>query len=83
MYRETVAAIVEESDSFPGYNAIAVEDPPLAFPYLADALALERPGWTAFEVTGGREEALRSAPCLYVSYSGEQPRIMRMERLGK
>ena len=83
MYRETVAAIVEESDSFPGYTAIAVEDPPLAFPYLADAIALERPGRTAFEVTGGRDEALRSAPCLYVSYSGEQPRIMRMEKLEK
>lgn len=80
MYREVVRTIVEESDSFPGFAKIAVKEPPLAFPYLADAIALERPGLAAF-AAAGREEALREAPCLYVSYSGELPRVMRMERL--
>jgi hypothetical protein len=80
MYRETVRTIVEESDRFPGFDRLAVEEPPLAFPYLADAIALERPGRAAF-AAAGREEALRAAPCLYVSYSGEMPRIMRMEKL--
>jgi hypothetical protein len=80
MYREVVQTIVEESDGFPGFARLAVDEPPLAFPYLADAIALERPGRAAFEVAG-REEALRAAPCLYVSYSGEMPRIMRMEKL--
>lgn len=80
MYREVVRTIVEESDRFPGFDRLAVEEPPLAFPYLADAIELERPGRTAF-AAAGREEALRGAPCLFVSYSGEMPRIMRMEKL--
>ena len=81
MYREVVTAIVEESDAFPEFRKLAVEGSPLAFPYLADAIALERPGRTAYEVKGGKNEARRSAPCLYVSYTGEKPKIMRMERL--
>jgi hypothetical protein len=81
MYREAVTAIVEESDAFPGFTKLAVEAPPLAFPYLADAIALERPALAAFEATDGRDGALRRAPCLYVSYTGEKPKVMRMERL--
>jgi hypothetical protein len=81
MYREVVETIVEESDTFPGFTKLAVEDPPLAFPYLADAIALERPGLTVFPVTGGKEEARRRAPCLYVSYTGDKPKLMRMERV--
>jgi hypothetical protein len=83
MYREVVEAIVEESDAFPGSTKLAVEGPPLAFPYLADAIALERPRLKAFEVTGGKDEARRHAPCLYVSYTGVKPKLMRMERLEK
>jgi hypothetical protein len=81
MYREVVTTIVEGSDEFAGFTKIAVEDPPLAFPYLADAIALERPGLTAFEAAGGKAGARRYAPCLYVYYTGERPRIMRMEKL--
>ena len=81
MYREVVTAIVEESDAFPGFTKIAVEGSPLAFPYLAEAIALERPGLTAFEAAGGKEGARRRAPCLYVSYTGEKPKLMRMEKL--
>jgi|WetSurMetagenome_2_1015567.scaffolds.fasta_scaffold48472_2 hypothetical protein len=81
MYREAVSTIVQGSDNFPDFTKIAVEGSPLAFPYLADAIALERPGRTAFEVTGGKEAARRYAPCLYVSYTGETPKVMRMEKL--
>ena len=81
MYREVVMTIVEGSDKFAGSTKIAVEGAQLAFPYLADAIALERPGRTAFEVTGGIEEARRHAPCLYVYYTGEGPKVMRMEKL--
>ncbi len=81
MYREAVAAIVEGSDTFAGFTTIAVQSPPLAFPYLADAIALERPGLAAIEATNGREGARRRAPCLYVSYTGERPKVMRMEKL--
>ncbi|MCX5752522.1 MAG: hypothetical protein NTW97_02615, partial [Candidatus Krumholzibacteria bacterium] len=80
-YREVVTTIVDGSDNFPGFTKIAVEGSPLAFPYLADAIAFERPGRAAFEVTGGKEEARRYAPCLYVSYTGERPKVMRMEKL--
>jgi hypothetical protein len=81
MYREVVTAIVEESDAFTGFTKLAVEGSPLAFPYLAEAIALERPERMAFEVTDGKVGALRHAPCLYVSYTGEKPKLMRMERL--
>lgn len=81
MYREVVAGIAEDSDKFPGFAKLAVEGSPLAFPYLADAIALERPGLAAFEVTGGADGARRYAPCLYVSFSNERPKLMRMEKL--
>ena len=81
MYREVVEAIKEESGAFSGTTTLAVEDAPLAFPYLGDAIALEMPGWKAVEVTGGRSAAERFAPCLYVSYTGEKPKLMRMERV--
>jgi len=81
MYHEVVTAIVEESGAFPGITTLAVEGSPLAFPYLADAIALERPLWKTFEVRGGPDEARRRAPCLYVSYTGEKPKLMRMEKI--
>jgi hypothetical protein len=81
MYREIVTAIVEESDKNPGLATIAVEGSPLAFPYLDDAIAIERPGRRALEVKGGRAAALRDAPCLYVSFTGAVPKRMRVERI--
>ena len=81
MYREVVEGVVEESDRSPDLAAIAVEGSPLAFPYLRDAIALERPGRKAFETKGGRAEAVRHAPCLYISYTGAEPKVMRVERI--
>jgi len=81
MYRGAVAAIVEECDKFPGITRLAVENPPLAFPYLGDALALERPAWNAIEIKGGRPEAERYAPCIYISYTGESVKRMRLEMI--
>jgi hypothetical protein len=80
-YREIVTAIIEESDRNPGIATIAVEGSPLAVRYLNDAIALERPGRRAIEVKGGRAEALRDAPCLYVSFAGVMPRRMQVERI--
>jgi len=81
MYSEIVTAIIEESDRNPGLATIAVEGSPLAFPYLNDAIALERPGRRALEVKGGRAGALRDAPCLYVSFTGAEPKRMQVERI--
>jgi hypothetical protein len=81
MYREIVTSIVDESAAFSGTKTLAVEGSPLAFPYLADAIALEMPGWRAVELTGGRTEAERYAPCLYVSFTGTVPKVMRMEKI--
>jgi hypothetical protein len=39
------------------------------------------PGWDAVEVQGGKAEAERFAPCLYVSYTGKKPKLMRMEKI--
>lgn len=81
MYREVVQAIVEESDRFPGVTTIAVEGSPLAFPYLENAVDLERPAWKVVEVKGGKAAAARYAPCLYVSYTGTRPRLMRVVKI--
>lgn len=72
-----VEAIVEESDSRSHLASVAVESPPIAPKYLADAFALARPERTLFAVSDSLEAANR-APCLYISFSGEAPKVMRI-----
>lgn len=81
MYREITETLVSAADEFPGFSTLAVEDPPMAFDYLAGAVKLERPRLRLLEVAGGREEAAAHAPCLYVTYEGTFPKVMRMEKL--
>jgi hypothetical protein len=100
MYREVVASLVEEIEKEGDITTVAIEDPPLAFPYIADAVLLEtgnrnrrsapggaaerppgRPRLDVVEVRGGKEAAASFKPCLYVSYSGEYPKVMKIERL--
>jgi len=81
MYREVVVTMIDEAEKFTGFSTIAIEDSPLAFPYIEDAIALTHPEWRIVEVPGGRDEAARWKPCLYVSYTGEKPKLMRMEKL--
>ncbi len=75
-----VAAVVEESDAHPGIGRIAIQNPPMAFRYLEDAIALERPDWIVVAVADSIE-AGRQAPCVYISYSGEAPKVMRITRI--
>ena len=81
-YRTIVAAVIQEIDARPGANLLAIENPPMAFGYLADAIVLERPDRTVV-AAASREEAERHAPCLYISYSGESPKVMRVERIDR
>jgi hypothetical protein len=81
MYRDVVGALVEESDRNAGFSTIAVENPPLAFPFIADAIALERPALRVIDLHDGKDEAERYKPCLYVSYSGDRLRAMRIEKI--
>jgi len=80
MYHDIVRSLVEGADEFPGARTIAVEDPPMAFGYLARAVHFERPDLLLVEV-GSREGTTIYRPCLYVTYSGDVPKKMRMERL--
>lgn len=41
MYRDVVTSLVEEIEKRSGFTTIAIEDPPLAFPYIAEAIMLE------------------------------------------
>ena len=80
MYHEIVRTLVEGADEFPGTDLVLIEDPPMAFGYLSRAVHLERPGLRLVEAGGaGGERASR--PYLYVTYSGDVPKKMRMERL--
>lgn len=81
MYRDTVRLILEETGRYPGITTLAIEDPPMAFPYIGHALALERPGLKAVEVTGGADRASDWKPCIYISYTGEFPKVMRIEKI--
>lgn len=81
MYREIIETIVDSADGFPAFSTLAVEDPPMAFHYLADAVSLERPHLRLLEVDGGREAAAAHSPCLYVTYEGTFPKVMRMEKV--
>jgi hypothetical protein len=83
MYRGVVTAIVKESSMFHGVTTLAVEGSDLAFPYLADAVALERPLWKVLPVTGGKKAAERHAPCLYISFTGDRVRAMRVVEIEK
>jgi hypothetical protein len=80
MYHEIVITLVESADEFPGIDMVLVEDPPMAFGYLARAVHLERPDLRLVEI-GNRERADSFRPCLYVTYSGDMPKKMRMEKL--
>jgi hypothetical protein len=105
MYREIVASLAGEIETRSGFRTIAIEDPPLAFPFIADAVLLEarlgagtaapgapqapggtagilqRPPYDIVEVSGGPEAAAEHRPCLYVQYTGDYPKVMRIEQL--
>jgi hypothetical protein len=80
MYHEIVRTLIEGADEFPGTDLVLVEDPPMAYRYLIRAVHLERPEILLVEI-GSRERAVLFRPCLYVTYSGDVPKKMRMERL--
>jgi len=79
MYRESVDLIVSSVDDHPGYETAALEDPPLAFPYVAEAVSLYRPGWKVFRVEGGAGSAEEYAPCVYIHFSYDGDRVDRVD----
>ena len=81
MYRETIRILVEEAEKQPDITKLAIKDPPLAFPHMEDALLLYNPSWTVYESAGGRREAFSRRPCLYISYTGEYPKKISIERI--
>lgn len=81
--RGVVEAIIHESDTFHGVTTLAIENPPFQFGYVRDALALERPAWRVVQIAGGRSEAAAHAPCLYISFTDGERRVMRVVKLEK
>jgi hypothetical protein len=75
MYEESVAFIVTTVEDEQGISAVAIEDPPLAFPYAAEAVSLYHPEWTVREVEGGPERARGLAPCVYIGFKYEGDRV--------
>jgi hypothetical protein len=68
LYKRTVDFVIAAVEDKPGFTAAAIENPPLAFPYIADAVSLYRPGWKINEVEGGYEQARSFAPCIYIPF---------------
>ena len=81
MYREIITQLAEASDQFPGVTRVVVEEPPMAFRYLEAGLSLERPRLELAEGRGDPKDAGMERPYLLVTYSGDYPKIMRMEEI--
>jgi hypothetical protein len=79
MYEEAVGFIISTVEEEPGFDRVALEDPPLAFPYAADAISLYRPGWKVFEVEGGAGSAAEHSPCIYMLFRYEGDRVKRVD----
>jgi hypothetical protein len=75
-----VTTIIAGVEQGPGFTSVALDDPPLAFPYAADALSLYHPDWEVSEVSGGKEAAMHLAPCIYMGFEYEKGRTTRMIR---
>jgi len=85
MYRESVEFIVSSAGNYPGITTVALENPPLAFPYAADAVSLLRPEWRTVKIEGGPGEAARYAPCVYMNfnYDGDRVESVDVRALGR
>ena len=79
MYKESIEFIITNVEKKPGYTAAALENPPLAFPYAADAISLYKPGWNVSEVEGGLQKAQRFAPCVYMLFNDDGGRVESVE----
>lgn len=75
MYEESVGFIITTVEEKPVYTAAAIENPPLAFPYAADAVSLYKPDWKVSEVEGGLQQARRFAPCVYILFKYDGDRV--------
>jgi hypothetical protein len=75
MYEESVKVIVSSVEEHPGYKDVALEDPPLAFPYVAEAVSLYRPEWKVYSVEGGAARARSFAPCVYIMFKYDGDRV--------
>ena len=74
MYRQTVSFTVAAVDDSGGITTAAISDPPLAFPYISDAVSLYRPDWNILEVNDV-DEARPHAPCVYIPFLSRDGRL--------
>ncbi len=83
LYKRTIDFVIAAVEEKPGFTAAALENPPLAFPYAADAISLYRPDWKISEVEGGLEQAQPFAPCIYIpfDYDGDKVESGKMHVL--
>lgn len=75
MYRESVSFIVTTIEENPGYSTAVIEKPPLAFPYVADAVSLYTPDVQVQEALGGIEQSRLLAPCIYILFKYDGDRV--------
>ena len=75
MYRESVSFMVTTIEENPGYTTAALENPPLAFPYVADAVSLYKSDWKIKKVEGGVQQARPFAPCVYIMFNYDGDRV--------
>jgi hypothetical protein len=75
MYKESVEMILSTVEKHPDKKVVALEGPPLAFPYSGEAVSLYRPDLKVIEVEGGIEQARSHAPCVYILFNYEGERV--------
>ncbi len=77
MYTESVSVIISTVEQEDGFDTVVLKEPPLAFPYVAQAIELRRPSWSTFEADG-YEAAASYRPCVYILFEYDGDRVERM-----
>ena len=53
------------------YDKCVVEWVPMKYPYFRSGIKLEQPKWDMVRISGGKEEAVKHAPCIFMEFIEE------------
>jgi hypothetical protein len=66
----SVVDLLKQVESY-NYNKCVVEWVPMRYPYFRRGIQLLDPKWEMVRITGGKEEAAKHAPCIFMEFLEE------------
>lgn len=66
----SVTGLLTQVESY-DYDRCVVEWTPMKYPYFRSGIELERPRWEMVQISGGKEEAEKYAPCIFMDFQPE------------